>query len=93
MNKKELKKTRQLLELKHSAGGKYLIDNTKQVAIGLIERLSREYHSLTHTELIALCASLQANLAIYSLLNDIEKNLDAITELLKATGVEIEEED
>lgn len=93
MNKKELKKTRQLLELKHSAGGKYLIDNTKQLTIGLIERLSREYHTLSHTELIALCASLQANLSIYSLLNDIEKNLDAIIELLKSSGIEVEDEE
>lgn len=90
MNKKELKKLNQLLELKNSQGGLYLIENTKQITIGVIERLSREYHKLTHTELIALCASLQANLSMFSLLNDIEKNIDAIQELLQSTETENE---
>ena len=80
---KEREKFLALDQLAKTDGGKLLIANALQDLEGAINRLSVEYRTASHIELIALCAQLDNRLALYKALTRAESNLiklDAIIE-------------
>ena len=93
---KELKKAEALKDIDEyggieqfakSAGGKKIIENTKKGVIGVIEKLVSGYQTLTHLEMIAICAELSEKIYMFRTLTRAGKNKtdarEALSELLK----------
>lgn len=76
----------QLEDLKvysETAGAEYIKKTTKEVVENNIDNLVNNYKTLSHTEMIALCASISANLSLYQLLTGIKDQIEVIKELHK----------
>lgn len=90
-NKKEIREDisqfKSLDAVKHSEGGKLIIKKSLESIIVTIDTLASSYTTLSHPELIALCARLSERMAIYRVLNNTELNIkfaeEALQEALK----------
>lgn len=58
-------------------GGKILIERSLKDVVSTIFQVTNSYKTATHAELQGLCASLEANLNLYQVLSQSEKNADA----------------
>ena len=81
MDKKELEKLEGLKYLSETDGGKYLIQNCKELTVANIEELVNSYQTKTLVEIQALCAKIQANLSMYRLLTGISEQVESIKKL------------
>jgi hypothetical protein len=81
MDKNELEKLENIKAFSETDGGIYVRDTAKEVVLNTIQMLSNTYQEKTHTELIALCAKMSANLSLFQLLTGIEDQIEAIKEL------------
>lgn len=86
-NKKEIREDitdfKNLDAVKHSEGGKIIIKKSLESIIVTIDTLASNYSTLSHPELIALCARLSERLAVYRLLNNTELNIKFAEEALQ----------
>lgn len=83
MDKKELERMESIKIFSETDGGKYVSDTAKDVVLNTVQLISNSYQEKSHTELIALCAKLSANLSLFQLLTGIEDQIEAIKELFK----------
>lgn len=91
LNKKEIKedisKYNALDAVKHSEGGKFIIKQSLTSIVATMDNLASNYTTLSHAELVSLCARLSERLAIYRVLNNTEANIkfaeEALEEALK----------
>lgn len=82
MDKAELEKFEQLKYLSETGGGKYLIENCKNVCINIIGRMCNNYTELNELELKVLCSKLDVNLKMFQLLTQVDDQIKAIEEIL-----------
>jgi hypothetical protein len=90
-NKKEIREDiaqfNALDAVKHSEGGKFIIKKSLESIVATMELLASSYTTLSHAELVTLCARLSERLAVYRLLNNTETNIkfaeEALEEALK----------
>jgi len=86
-NKKEIREDlsqfKALDAVKHSEGGKFIIKKSLESIIATIDGLASNYTTLTHAELVTLCARLSERLAIYRILNNTETNIKFAEEALQ----------
>jgi hypothetical protein len=66
-----------------SKGGKKIIKGLREDIINVTDTLARDYKTTTHMELVALCADLSAKLAVYRVLTNAKKNIEALEDILK----------
>lgn len=64
-------------------GGKILVKNLTTDCVNAIEQLCNKYSSLTHAEMIALCATLRANLDLVHVITRSKENKRLVTEELE----------
>ncbi len=60
--RRDIQTYKDLETLALSAGGKILITSWRRDVVSAVDRLARGYRKLSHVELIALCAELEAKL-------------------------------
>lgn len=68
--------------LAESDGGKVITDALLADISSTIERLSSEYRTGSHFDLVRLCADLNSRLSLYRALTRAEKKLKAINEII-----------
>ena len=98
MNSKEIKKTLGKLKsiniLAQSEGGQLLSKSFIKEVLNSVNKLAYNYHSLSHTEMIAECATLRSRLEILRTFNASKKNQEIAEEDLKiALKEELEPEE
>ena len=69
--------------LAETDGGKLITSSLLKDITASIERLSTDYKTATHIELVRHCADLNSRLSLYRVLTRAEKNLDDIELLIK----------
>lgn len=74
---------RDIKVLKGTKGGKALVDLLNTDTISLVHQITNKYKECSHTELISVCAALEAHLALLRLLNNAEDNLEEVDRLLQ----------
>lgn len=81
--KKEQAHLEDIAHLVSTAGGKYLIERTKESTTNAVQSLMNNYKDLSHIELVAMCARLKENFDMYLLLTGINKQIEAIKEVIE----------
>ena len=81
--KKEINKLSDIKMLTETTGGKQLIGATKELCVNTLIQITNGYKTLSHPELISLCAKLEANYSMYQLLTGIKKQIKGVEELYK----------
>ena len=83
----DIKKYSAFASLGSTEGGALLIDVFIEDILTTVTKLSHNYKTLTHMEMVALCASLESKLDVVRTLSRSVKNrdgaLDALAEALK----------
>ena len=80
---KDIKKYKAIDAVGSSVGGKIIIKEIKSDVISTIEQLSSGYGSLSHIELIALCAGLNEKLTMLRLIRNAKENKAMAIEALE----------
>jgi hypothetical protein len=88
MNEKELNNLEDLKVYSESAGGLYLRNSAKEVALNTIQQIVNSYQEKTHIELISLCAKLSENLAMFKLLTGVPEQIESIKKLFEEENQE-----
>ena len=86
-NKKEIREDlsqyKALDAVKHSEGGKIIIKQSLASIIATMDALASNYSTLSHAELMSLCARLSERLVTYRILNNTEANIKFAEEALQ----------
>lgn len=72
-----------LSAISNQEGGRLLVDGLVTDVMGGIERVTGSYKTLTHVELMAVCAGLKANLDLLRILTRASTNKDLANEALE----------
>jgi len=72
--KKELDRVKSISVLANSDGGKILVKSFHKDIINDMDKLAYNYASLTHIEMIAICANLRTKLSLLRTFNNSKKN-------------------
>lgn len=78
--KKELDVYLSLKQVAETDGGKVLLASHMQDVNNIVSQLGSQYETLTHTQMIALCAQLGSLLNIVRALKNAEKNAELLEE-------------
>lgn len=85
-NKTEIETDREnylaLSLLADSDGGKLLIANLLKDVASTVERLSMDYKTATHFELVRLCSDLNSKLSLYRSLTRAEGQLEIVDDVI-----------
>lgn len=79
----ELDSAAALSTVSESKGGKILISALQSDVVDVIDTLGNKFKTLTHIELIALCAELKTKLDFMRSLSRAKKNKEYLNELLE----------
>lgn len=86
-NKKEIRQDLDIMNsldaVKHTEGGKILIKRSLETITNTVDSLASNYISLSHAELMGLCARLSERLAIYRALSNTDINIKLTEEALE----------
>lgn len=66
--KKDIRKYSSIDAVSNSEGGKIVVSSLQKDIVSVIDDLASKYKTSSHVELIALCATLQARLALLRVL-------------------------
>lgn len=77
----ETKHLHKIKDFTNTEGGEYLKDTTKEVVLNTIQQIINSYGEKSHSELIALCAKLSANVGLLQLLTGVDDQIKAIETL------------
>lgn len=66
--KKDIRKYSSIDAVSNSEGGKIVVSSLQKDIVSVIDDLASKYKTASHVELIALCATLQARLALLRVL-------------------------
>lgn len=86
--RKDLERYGDIDAIAHSKGGGVLIDALSKDVMATLYRLTTGYKTLSHTEMIALCAGAGANLDLLHTLTRSEKNKEMAKERLQEAVME-----
>jgi predicted MPP superfamily phosphohydrolase len=79
----EYRKLKALQAVSNLEGVQFLVKQTKDICKNSIDLLANTYAEKSESELKAICATLKANLNIYQIITGVEKEIEALDEILK----------
>lgn len=86
-NKKEIREDLDIMNaldaVKHTEGGKILIKKSLETITSTVDSLASNYITLSHTEIMGLCARLSERLSIYRALSNTDINIKLTEEALE----------
>ena len=71
--KKDIQKYSSIDAISNSQGGKIVVTSLRKDVVSTIDELISKYKTLSHTEMIALCATLHARLSLLRVLTRAKK--------------------
>lgn len=85
---KDIKKYSAIEAMSLTDGGKILRITLEKDVLSAVDTICTKYKTVSHTELIALCAGLAERLVVLRILNRAPKNKEAALKFLTEEGVE-----